>query len=229
MLLQMHWLIHHPQSYGFAPVTRPWRWGSVLLLGLLLLTACGDSEPEAGTVGHGSGADHDAEMARDAEAALQQSLAEASGKPPVIELEEVIRRTQIDSATAAQLTPRVAALNAALVRLVDLHRAHDSAQVVDAKHQIDAQAYAIHLEADTYENDIHGILTEDQHRRFHEYLEERAAAVGLPLDDSHGAPGVGTMGGIPSVGHPDGAAHGDTMRPPIDTAHAHRDDRTGSQ
>ena len=208
-------------------MTRPWRRRSVLLLGLLLLGACGDSEPEAGTAGHGSGADHDAEMARDAEAVLQQSLAEAAGKPPVIELEEVIRRTQVDAATAAQLTPRVAALNAALVRLVDLHRAHDSAQVLDAKRRIDAQAYTIHLEADTYENDIHGILTEDQHRRFHEYLEERAAAVGLPLDDSHGAPGMGTMGGLQSVGHPDGSAHGDTIQMPADTAPVHHDDRAG--
>jgi predicted lipoprotein len=165
---------------------------------------------------------------RDAEAALQRSLAEAAGRSPVPELEEVIRRTQADPKTAARLTPQVAALNAALVRLVDLHRAHDSAQTVDSKHQIDAQAYAIHLEADTYEDDIHRVLTEDQHRRFHEYLEERAAAVGLPLDDSHGAPGVGRMGSIPSVGHPNGATHGDTAAP-IDTTRSDRNDRAGSR
>ena len=178
-------------------------------LSLVVLSACG-SQDEQAAAGHGEGPDHDAEMARDAEAALQRSLAEAAGKPPVITAEEVIRRTGVDSAVATRLAPRVAALNAALVRLAELHRAHDSARVVNAKHQIDAQAYQIHLEADTYENDIHNLLTEEQHRRSHAYLEERAAAVGVPIDRSHGTPGVGTMGSPGSVGHPPGEEHGDT-------------------
>jgi hypothetical protein len=181
------------------------------LLSLGVLSGCSEEqEPPAVEAAHGEGEDHDAEMARDAEAALQRSLAEAAGKPPVITPEEVIRRTGVDSLTAGRLTPRVPALNAALVRLAELHRAHDSARVVDAKHQIDRQAYTIHLEADTYENDIHALLTEEQHRRFHAYLAERAAAVGLPIDRSHGTPGVGTLGSPQTVGHPQGQQHGDT-------------------
>lgn len=209
MLPQMTSLIHRREPPGFSPWTRTRGRSGVLVLVLLLGGACGGAEREVDAQ-HGSGADHDAEMARDADALLEQRLAEAAGKPPVIDFEEVIRRTQADSTTAERLVPRIAALNAALVRLLDLHRAHDSAQALDAKHRIDQQAYAIHLEADTHENEIHAILTERQHRRFHEYLLERAAEVGLPLDDSHGAAGVGTMGNMQGVSHPDGEVHQDT-------------------
>lgn len=207
---------------------RPWpatlSLGGVLLLTLLFLAGCGGSEPVP-EADHAVGADHDAEMARDAEVALQRSLAEAADKPPVLELDEVIRRTGVDSATTTSLTPRVAALNAALVRLLDLHRTLDGTAVPGAARRVDAEAYAVHLEADTYENDIHRLLTEDQHRRFHAYVEERAEAVGLPLDDSHGAPGVGTMGNIPTVEHPAQAGHADA-RPAADPAHSHPNDST---
>lgn len=197
---------------------------AVALVGLLSLgplPACGTQEDARSGGGHREGEDHDAEMARDGEAALQQSLAEAAGKPPVIDPEEVIRRKGASLEVAAQRTPRVRAPNAALVRLVELHRAHDSARLVDAEHAIDQRAYAIHLEADTYENEIHVLLTEAQHRSFHAYLKERGAAVGLPIDRSHGAPRVGTLGSPGTVGHAPGESHdGPAARREEDTAAA---------
>lgn len=122
--------------------------GGILLLTLLVLAGCGGSEPVP-EADHAVGADHDTEMAHDAEAALQRSLAAAADKPPVLELNEVIRRTGVDSATTTSLTPRVAALNAALVRLLDLHRTLDGTAVPDAQRRVDAEAYAVNLEADT--------------------------------------------------------------------------------
>lgn len=201
--------------------------GFVLLLLLVTFAAC-DGSGSSPAAEHASGgaaaeADHDAEMAQDAEAALQRSLAAAADKPPVLDAEEVIRRTGVDSTTATPLTARVAALNAALVRLVELHRSRDAAEGSDAQRQIDVDAYAIHLEADRYEDDIHRLLNEEQHRRFHAYLVERAAAVGLPLDESHGAAGVGTMGSIGTVGHPAGGGH--AVVPPVgEVPHAHAAD-----
>lgn len=56
---------------------------------------------------------------------------------------------------------------------MDLHQAYDMARTIEAKREIDGQAYLIHLDADTYENDIHNLLTEEQHARFHAYLEAR--------------------------------------------------------
>ncbi len=133
----------------------------------------------------------------------------APAKPPVIELQQVVRHTGVDSATAARLAPHIAALNEALVSLAAMHREHDQAQLSDSKHEIDRRAYLVHIEADRHEGEIDAMLTADQHRRFHLYVTERASAVGLPRDDSHGTADVGTAGNIHTVGHTAGQEHPD--------------------
>lgn len=113
--------------------TRAPRIALTLGLALALFSACG-SEPEA-SASRGEGADHDAEMARDAEAARQENLAYAEGKEPVLTLEELSGRLGADSATRARLAPRVEALNAALVRLAELHREHDAGVAADSSRE----------------------------------------------------------------------------------------------
>lgn len=179
------------------------------ILPILLLLGCSDSEPQAAEE-HGMGEEHDALMAQDAEAEFERRLAAAEGKPPVLELDDIIREVGPAPSDPAALARPIAALNASLLRLVELHAAHDAATSADSRRAIDAEAYALHLEADRYEAEIDRLLTPEQHARFHSYLEERAAAVGLPLDDSHGAGGTGTMGNLGSVGHVAGEQHGDT-------------------
>lgn len=183
----------------------------VWVLALASLSACG-SDPRVEEGRRESPDLDDAEMARDAKGELERNLEAARDKPQVITLDEVTQRVGVDATTRTKLAQPVAALNSALVRLRELHRAHDSVRVADAMHQIDQRAYSIHLEADTYENQIHDLLTDEQHRRFHAYLEERVTAVGLPLDNSHGTPGVGTAGSASSVGHPPEQGHRDTVR-----------------
>ena len=187
----------------------------------LLLAACGSRESEEPKAGHSAGAEHDAEMARDAEAELQQSLASVRDKPPVITLDEVVRAVGADSSARARLDRPVAALNAALVQLAELHRAHDSAVATDAKHELDRRAYPLHMQADTYESEIDRVLSADQHQRFHAYLRERTAAAGLPEDASHGAADVGTAGNMNTVAHPGGEGHDSAAGKPAAAAPAH--------
>lgn len=184
----------------------------LLLLGALLaLPGCGSgaSTPQKSDEEMG-GAAHEAAMQRAAEADLQSNLAYARDKPPVIDLDEVVQRVGADSATRAKLARPVAALNAELVRLLELHRSRDATRATATQREIDDQAYPIHLDADRYENDIQGALTEEQHRRFHAYLAERLSAVRLPADVSHGTAGVGTAGNFGTIGHADGAHQDDS-------------------
>lgn len=197
----------------------------VALVLALLLAACGQRPAEEPKAGHSAGAEHEAEMARDAEAELQQSLASARDKPPVITLDEVVGAVGADSSTRARLDRPVAALNAALVQLAELHRAHDSARVADARHQLDQRAYPLHMQADAYESEIDRVIDADQHQRFHAYLRARTAAVGLPPDASHGPGDIGTAGNTNTVAHPGGDGHDSGAGPPgaATPAHAHPD------
>ena len=172
----------------------------------VLVGACGSerAEPKAG---HRAGAEHEAEMLKDAEAELQRSLASVRGKTPVITLDGVVRAVGADSAARARLDRPVAALNAALVQLSELHRAHDSARVADARHQLDQRAYPLHMQADASESEIDRALSVDQHQRFHAYLRERTRAAGLPADASHGPGDIGTAGNTHTVAHPGGEGH----------------------
>lgn len=188
---------------------------TVLLLAMLLSVGCGGSGDDAPVEHDGvlsAGAEHDAEMAHAAETRLDENIAATAGEPPVITLDDVSRRVAADSLTRARLERPVAALNSALVRLVELHRVGDEVQAGRPASEAEGRAYRIHLEADTYENDIHGLLTAEQHDRFHDYLVERATAVGLPLDKSHGDGGTGTMGNLFGVANPDDDQHPDTTR-----------------
>ena len=190
------------RSHGSPPPRLRW----ALTAALVLAAACG-AEPRSEAGGeHNSGSNRDAGMARDANAGLQQRLAETSGRPPVIALDEVARRVGADAALRQRLEKPVAALNATLIQLAELHTAHDSARATDTRHEIDRRANPLHLEADVYESQIDAGLTPDQHKRFHEYLRERVQAAGLPLDDSHGAEDTGAAGGVHTVGHPQGQA-----------------------
>lgn len=198
----------------------------------LLLAACGSRAAEEPKAGHSAGAEHEAEMARDAEAELQQSLASVLDKPPVITLDEVVGAVGADSSTRARLERPVAALNAALVQLAELHRGHDSARVADAKHQLDQRAYPLHMQADAYESEIDRVLSADQHQRFHAYLRARTEAAGLPQDDSHGPGDIGTAGNTNTVAHPEGAGHAESSSAdrPGGPAHARPDSaRRGSR
>jgi hypothetical protein len=187
----------------------PLRCGGVAGVLLVLLAACAGEVPD-GDAHAAEGPDHDAEMARDAEAELRENIAATAEKPPVITLDELSQRVGADAATRAGLARPVAALNAALVRLVDLHHSRDAAGGAAAPGgEFDQRAYRIHLEADSYENQIDSLLTEDQHGRFHSYLAERAEAVGIPLDSSHGSPDTGTMGNFSGIGHPSEGTHAD--------------------
>ena len=191
----------------------------------LLLGACGQRSAEEPKAGHSAGAEHEAEMARDAEAELQQSLASVRDKPPVITLDAVVGAVGADSSTRARLDRPVAALNAALVQLAELHRAHDSTRVADARHQLDQRAYPLHMQADAYESEIDRVLSADQHQRFHAYLRARTAAAGLPPDASHGPGDIGTAGNTNTVAHPGGDGHDSRASPPgaAAPAHAHPD------
>jgi hypothetical protein len=191
----------------------------------VMLAACGSQAAEGPERAHGAGAEHEAEMARDAEAALQQSLASVRDKPPVITLDEVARVVGADSSTRTRLDRPVAALNAALVQLAELHRAHDSAAATDAKHELDRRAYPLHMQADAYESEIDRALSADQHQRFHAYLRERTAAAGLPADASHGPGDIGTAGNTNTVAHPGREGHDSAGGGPgaAAPAHAHPD------
>ncbi len=185
------------------------RCGDVAGLLLVLLAACAGEVPD-GDAHRAEGPDHDADMARDAEAQLDENLAATAEQPHVITLEEVSRRVGADAATRTRLARPVAALNAALVRLADLHHSRDAAGGgAPAGREIDQRAYRIHLEADSYETQIDELLTEDQHGRFHAYLTERAREVGIPRDSSHGSPETGTMGNFSGLGHPSEGTHAD--------------------
>ena len=162
-------------------------------------------------------------MARDAEAELQRSLASVRDKVPVITLEGVARAVAADASTRSRLDRPVAALNAALVQLAELHRAHDSAVATDSKHQLDQRAYPLHMQADAYESEIDRVLSAEQHERFHAYLRERAAAAGLPADASHGPGDIGTAGNTHTVAHPGGERHDSVAGAPSAAGHAHPD------
>lgn len=200
----------------------PGRAPAALVLAVML-AACGSQAAEEPEPAHGAGAEHEAQMARDAEAELQQSLASVRDKPPVITLDDIARAVGADSSTQARLDRPVAALNAALVQLAELHQAHDSAFATDAKHELDRRAYPLHMQADAYESEIDRALSADQHQRFHAYLRERTAAAGLPADASHGPGDIGTAGNTNTVAHPGGEGHDSVAGRPGAPAHAHPD------
>ena len=178
----------------------------ILLTATWLMAACGGAD--TGEEAHRPGAEHDEEMSRDAEAELQRLLDAASRQPPVIDFDAVVQLVEADSLRRAALTHPLAALNAMLVALVELHRRHDAASDAATRQNINVEAGQVHIQADLYEDRIHQILDESQHKRFHAYLQERLVAVGLPRDDFHGSDGVGTGGtpsGIHHPGHADSA------------------------
>ena len=137
---------------------------------------------------------------------------DSAARPPalapssILSLEEFTQRTGVDSTTLAQVTRPVMSLDSVLAQLSLLHWEHDAARSDHERREIDERAYLLHLEADTYEGQIDRHLDAGQHTRFHAYLADRAKAVGLPLDDSHG-PGLGTVGNLQSIGHPDSTGH----------------------
>lgn len=206
---------------GSPRLRRAAAWTLAPLALALLLVACGSEASQEPKGGHSAGAEHEAEMVKDGEAALQASLAAVRDKPPVITLDGVVQAVGADTATRARLDRPVAALNAALVQLAELHRTHDSAQAVDARHALDQRAYPLHMQADAYESEIDRVLSTEQHRRFHAYLREQTAAAGLPLDESHGPGDIGTAGITNTVAHPEGKAHRDDPRPRDAAAPAH--------
>lgn len=142
--------------------------------------------------------------------------------PAVITLEDLVARTGVDAATRDRLAAPVASLDSVLGQLALLHREHDAAQQTDARHEIDQRAHALHIKADTYEDQIDRVLSPEQHTRFHAYLRERTDAVGLPPDESHGGE-IGTAGNLHSVGHPEGSGHGSAAPKERERPHAHPD------
>jgi hypothetical protein len=214
-----------PRLRRAAAWTRPSNGALALLALSLIVGACGSERAEEPKGVHSAGAEHEAEMVKDGEAKLQASLAAVRDKPPVITLDGVAQAVGADTAARARLVRPVAALNAALVQLAELHRTHDSAQAVDALHALDQRAYPLHMQADAYESEIDRVLNVEQHGLFHSYLRDRSAAAGLPLDESHGPGDIGTAGNTNTVAHPSGKAHRDDVRPngAAPSTHTHPD------
>lgn len=149
-----------------------------------------------------SAAARETELDRDSVVALQRLLTSAEGESAVLSVAEVGERLALNPAVRDRAAPHIEALNAALVRLAELHREYDGAPSDELRRAINARAQPLHIEADMHENALHGILSLEQQQRFHAYLAERLAVVGLPADESHGGGTVGTGGNLGGVAHP---------------------------
>lgn len=182
---------------------------SAMVWALAAAGCAGSGESEG--MGEG-GAEHAAMMMRDSRASLQADLAAVAKKPAVITLAEVAGATSADAMLQRKLSEPVAALNAQLVQLAELHRTYDNTANSARRQAADSVAYHLHMKADTYDNDIRNLLSADSYQRFHVYLEDRITRAGLPKDDGHGA-GTGTAGNLGGIGHSSGPSHREPNAP----------------
>jgi hypothetical protein len=101
--------------------------------------------------------------------------------PPVISLRHLANRG-FDAATLDLIEPHFQVLNAALVTIVELKGAYDTATYQPLRQRLRSEAVYFHTTADTHEERIERLLPEDLGQRFHAYVREREAAAGLHQD-----------------------------------------------
>ncbi len=101
--------------------------------------------------------------------------------PPVIVLRSLEGRG-FDSATLDLIEPHFHVLNAALVTIVELKALYDAATDAPLRNRLRTDAVHFHTTADRHEEEIERLLGDDLRARFHEYVREREAAVGLHQD-----------------------------------------------
>jgi hypothetical protein len=87
-----------------------------------------------------------------------------------------------DAAALEEVEPHVHVLNAALVTIVELKNAYDGATYEPSRQRLRSEAVHFHTTADMHEEQIERILPDELRERFHTYVREREAAVGLHED-----------------------------------------------
>jgi len=119
--------------------------------------------------------------------------------PPIIKLRDM-DSVGLDVQTLARIEPHFHVLNAALVTLVELHRAYDTASFKELRERIQQESRFFHQTADLHEERIEGMLSDLDRERFHRYLRDREFAAGLPEDSaSHTHVGRGHSTTLPGV------------------------------
>ena len=99
--------------------------------------------------------------------------------PPVIKLADLV---DFDSATVSRIEPHFHVLNAALVTLVELHQRFLSTPDPDRRRYASISSVTFHQTADKHEQMIEALLTPELRARFHQYMLQREAEVGLHPD-----------------------------------------------
>ncbi|MEX2281788.1 MAG: hypothetical protein WEE89_04850 [Gemmatimonadota bacterium] len=88
----------------------------------------------------------------------------------------------VDSATAHDMSSAVTELNDALGRLAVLHQVYDTATSSVLQPRVNILSMPFQLIADRSKTVVLARLSPTQQRWFHEFLEHRTAAAGLPHD-----------------------------------------------
>ena len=101
--------------------------------------------------------------------------------PPVIVLRHLESRG-FDSTTREIIEPHFHVLNAALVTIVELKADYDAADNSLQRNRLRDDAVHFHTTADRHEEQIERLLDDGLRARFHDYVREREAAVGLHQD-----------------------------------------------
>ncbi|MEX2282073.1 MAG: hypothetical protein WEE89_06290 [Gemmatimonadota bacterium] len=101
-------------------------------------------------------------------------------RPTVLTVEQL--GSTLDSATLTRISPVIKLLNDDLGRLAVLHQIHDTASAPELRGKINLIAMPFQLLADRSKNWIMVTLPETKRVWFHEFVEQKAAAAGLPHD-----------------------------------------------
>lgn len=167
----------------------------LLLACLIAISSCRGQDDNQTSMAEHMGGDHDST------AINAELLKAAEGKPPVITIQMLDSVVSFDQAARPEIRRHVELLNAALVRVVQLHQ-QGAVQNEPGRAAVNQQAMIAHVHADKHENDLHSLLSKDQHEHLHAVLKLQAARFGLRADDAHGDRLFGTAGELSGIARP---------------------------
>ena len=101
-------------------------------------------------------------------------------RPTVVTVD--LLRGRLDSATLERIAVPITQLDDALSRLTVLHQIHDTATTEQLRSRVNLLAMPFHLLADRSTRFVLVELPPEHRVWFHEFIEQRAQAAGLPHD-----------------------------------------------